>query len=88
MKFYRGIIAYIGKLIDSDNVTSMSRFLSLNVVMSVLIGWIINSAWLGYMINIPTSVLEFTGIVVGGRAIQGAADAIGCVLNRGNDNDK
>lgn len=76
------VVEYMQKLIDRKDVTSMSRFLALNVVMSTLLGWIFNSIWLGYMVSIPDSVLNFNYLVVGGRTIQGAAEAIGGFFKR------
>jgi hypothetical protein len=81
-KWVKGIPKYLQDLVDRNNCTSMSRFLSLNVVMVVLTGWAFNSVWLGYMVNIPESVLTFVGIIVGGRTIQGVADAVGMFTNK------
>jgi hypothetical protein len=81
-KWIKGIHKYLQDLVDRNNCTSMSRFLSLNVVMSVLIAWSFNSIWMGYMVNIPESVLTFVGIVIGGRTVQGVADALGIFRNK------
>jgi len=84
-KLICSIKKYLRDLIDRTNCTSMSRFLSLNVVMVVLTGWAFNSVWLGYMVNIPESVLTFVGIIVGGRTIQGVADVVGIFSNKGKE---
>jgi hypothetical protein len=38
--------------------------------MTTLIAWVINSAWLGYMVTIPESVLIFNALVVGAKGIK------------------
>lgn len=69
-KIVNNTLGYVRRLCDSRDPTSMTRFLSFHVVMTTLIGWIINSAWLGYMVTIPESVLIFNALVVGAKGIK------------------
>lgn len=87
MKTINNIMNYLKKLIDSTDYTSMSRFLALNVTMSTLIAWIINSAWLGYMVAIPQSILEFNFIVLGYRAVGRIGEVVEFFSKRGGDKD-
>lgn len=87
IKWLKRIPTYLQNLIDRSNCTSMSRFLALNVVMSTLTAWAFNSLWLGYMVEIPQSVLEFNILIVGGRTIQGAGDTIGGIFNKNKEKE-
>lgn len=87
IKLSKKIIKYLRDLIDRTNCTSMSRFLALNVVISTLVAWAFNSVWLGYMVEIPESVLQFNALIIGGRTIQGISDAVGVMFNKNKEKE-
>jgi hypothetical protein len=68
------LLEYLKKLLDANDPTSMMRFLSLITVIAILYMWVVFSIFKRALVDIPSGVVAFAGLVVGGKAVQSFAE--------------